>query len=106
MIVARVYEKVTCAVHMGKHQFDFFSSDIGIKQGYPLSPTLFGLCIDELEETIQCFGSNEGINNPEIAHATILLPMNANNVVLLSRTKADANKLMKVLEDFCNLNVL
>jgi len=29
--------------------YDFIRSTIGVKQGFPLSPTLFGIYIDELE---------------------------------------------------------
>ena len=104
--VARIYEKVRCVVRMGGQQSNFFSSDIKIKQGCPLSPTLFGLCIDELEEMVQYFVANKGINCPTIAQATILLLMYANDVLLVSRTYEDTNKLMEVLEDLCELSGL
>lgn len=57
--VARIYVKVRCAVRMSDQQSSFFSSDIGVKHGCPLSPTLFGHCIDELEEMVQYFAANE-----------------------------------------------
>ena len=31
---------------------DFFNNTIGVNQGCPLLQTLFGLCIDELEEMV------------------------------------------------------
>ena len=55
---------------------------------------------------VQRFAINEGISCPKIAQATILLLMYADNVVLLSRTEGDTNKVMKVLEDFCKLSGL
>ena len=53
---------------------------------------------------IQHFANNEGINCPEIAQATILLLMYADDVVLVSRTEEDANKMMTVPEDFYELS--
>ena len=55
---------------------------------------------------IQYFTDNKGINYPTIGQATILLLMYADNVVLVSRTEEDTNKLMKVLEAFCELSGL
>jgi hypothetical protein len=104
--VARIYERVKCAVRMKGQQSNFFSSDIGVKQGCPLSPTRFGLCIDELEEMMRQFATDEGIEAPVIAQATILLLIYANDVVLASRTEAGTNKLMTALENFCELSDL
>ena len=55
---------------------------------------------------VQHFANNEGINCPAIAQATILLLMYVDDVVLVSRTKENANKMMTVLEDFCELSGL
>ena len=38
---------------------DFFNSTIGVKQGCLLSSTLFGLCIDKLEEMVAKFVKEE-----------------------------------------------
>ena len=42
-------------MRMSDKLLDFFNSTIGVKQGCPLLPTLFGLCIDELEEMVAKF---------------------------------------------------
>jgi len=42
-VMARIYYKIRCKFHMGKEQSEFLSSDIGVKQGYPVSTNLFGL---------------------------------------------------------------
>ena len=34
-------------------------SNMGFKQGYPLYPTLFGLCIDKLEEIVNKVAKEE-----------------------------------------------
>ena len=41
-----------------------FLSNIEVKQGCQLSPTLFGLCIDKLEEVVNNVAREEGLNAP------------------------------------------
>jgi hypothetical protein len=48
--VHRLYEEVKVKIRMSTGISEIFRSDIGVKQGCPLSPTLFGLYIDKLEE--------------------------------------------------------
>ena len=52
---------------------DFFTSTIGVKQGCPLSPTPFGLCIDELEEMVTKFVKEECVEEVVIGNVVIML---------------------------------
>lgn len=50
--ISRIYEKVLCRLKQSHGMSSTFQSNMGVKQGCPLSPTLFGICIDRLEEMI------------------------------------------------------
>ncbi|MCO5593252.1 hypothetical protein L7F22_047259 [Adiantum nelumboides] len=89
MSVRRVGEKI----------LEFFTSTIGVKQGYALSSTLFGLLIDELEHMVLAFMQQERIEEVMIGNAMIVLY--ADDVVLLVHSLEDAQKLMIALENFC-----
>ena len=52
VVVARLYEQVKCELKMDDGFSKYFLSYMGAKQRCPLSPTLFGLCIDKLEEVM------------------------------------------------------
>ena len=61
-----------------------FLSNMRVKQGCPLSPTHFGLCIDKLEEVVNKVAREEGLNAPKLMQNVILLFRYADDVVLLS----------------------
>ena len=52
---------------------DFFDNTIGVKQGCTLSQTLFGLCIDELEEMVTKFAKEEVVEEVAIENDVIML---------------------------------
>jgi hypothetical protein len=101
LAISQIYEKVICCVHKRDRLSDFFISTIGVKQGCPLSPTLFGLCIDELEEMVTKFVKEECIEEVAIGNVVIMLLLYADDVMFLANTLGDAQKLMKTLEMFC-----
>ena len=90
LAISRIYEKIICCVRMNDTLSDFFNSTIGVKQGCPLLPTLFGLCIEELEEMISNFGN-----------VFTMLLLYANDVMPFVNTLGDAQKPLKSLENCC-----
>lgn len=51
--ILTLYETVLARVRIAEGLSDSIRNTIGVKQGCPLSSTLFGLCIDELETHIR-----------------------------------------------------
>ena len=60
-------------MHIRDRVSEFFNSTIGVKQGFPLSPTLFALCIDELEEMVTKFVKEECVEEVVIGNVVIML---------------------------------
>ena len=58
-----------------------FGSDIEVKQGCPLSPTLFGLYIDKLEEWLNK-ANGEGI---QLAEYVIRLLLYIDDLILITK---------------------
>ena len=56
--VHRLYEEVKVKTRTSDGISESFRSDIGVKQGCPLSPTLFGLYIDKLEAWLNLEGGD------------------------------------------------
>ena len=101
LAISRIYEKVICCVCMRYRLSNFFNSTIGVKQGCPLLPTLFGLCIDELEEMVTKFAQEECVEEVVIRDVVITLLLYADDVVFFANTLGNAQKLMKSLEKIC-----
>ena len=99
--VVCAYGKVICCACIGNRLSDSFNSTIDVKQGSPLSPTLFGLCTNELEEMVVKFVKEECVEEVAIGNVVIMLLLYADDVVLFANTLGDAQKLMKALEKNC-----
>ena len=57
-VVHKLYEEVKVKIRTLASISVSFRSDIGVKQGFPVSPTLFGLYIDKLEEWLNSQGGD------------------------------------------------
>ena len=69
-----------------------------VKQGFPLSSTLFGIYINKLEgclEEARCAGTI-------LARIVIILLRYASDIVLLARCSSDLDKQLILLKDFCS----
>ena len=72
-------------------------STIGVKQGCPLSPTLFGLYIDEVSHYIERFG---GLGSCLMGIAVQIL-LYADDIVLISDSPEGLQRHLNALKLFC-----
>lgn len=95
----RLYEQVIAKIRTMEWMFDSFGNDIGVKHGCPLSPTLFGLYIDKLEE---CLDKNNG-DGVQLAKYVIKLLLYADDLILIAKTMDSLREHLKALEAFCQV---
>lgn len=97
--IKTIYSNVTCKVKSSTGLGPAINSTIGVKQGCPLSPILFGLYIDSLEKELndRCPDVGGMLNESRIR---ILLY--ADDIVLISETAEGLSELLDCLEAFCH----
>jgi hypothetical protein len=81
-----------CKTRMSKET----NFNIGVKQGCPLSPTLFGIYIDKLEEFLE----KSGCVGPTLTGIVINLLLYANDIVLMARSPHDIENQLRILQEF------
>jgi hypothetical protein len=72
-----------------------FKTTIGVKQGGPLSPRLFSLYLEDLEEMVDNTGIGIGIGN---LHINLLLY--ADDIILITNNKRQMQQLLNLVENF------
>jgi hypothetical protein len=76
----------------------WFSCGIGVKQGCPLSPLLFGLYLDGLDKHLDAL---DGDNPPQLANIIVKLLLYADDLALMSETPQGLQKQIDALSEFC-----
>ena len=97
--IHRLYEEVKVKIRTSVGISESFRSDIGVKQGCPLSPTLFGLYIDKLEEWLNLQGG-DGVR---LGKFVIKLLLYADDIVLISKSAHGLQMRLYALEHFCRV---
>jgi len=83
--ILRLYEIVIGRFQIVNGFFDMVSGTIGVKQGCPLSPTLFGLYIDDLEDFLRLHTNID--DSCLFYHIQIAILLFADDVILLSHSQ-------------------
>lgn len=78
---------------------DLFECSIGVKQGCPASPLLFGLYLDELERMLE---NAPGIDAPSFADILLAILLFADDIALFSYSHAGLQKQLDILAEFCS----
>lgn len=97
-VVHRLYENVRAKIRTSDGMLECFGSDIGVKEGCPLSPTLFGLYIDKLEAWLSKT-DGDGI---QLAGYVVKLLLYADDLMLISKTMHGLREHLKSIEIFCH----
>ena len=84
----RLYENVIAKFKSNEGWSKDIKCNIGVKQGCPLSPTLFGISIDKLEGCLE----EAGYAGTILAGIVIILLLYADDIVLLARCSSDLDK--------------
>jgi hypothetical protein len=87
-----------CLHHPEEGLTPTFLCRIGVKQGCPLIPLLFGLFIDGLEKRLNVL---EGDTPPMLGQLDVRLLLYADDLTLLSHTPVGLQKQLDVLQAFC-----
>ena len=85
------------AVKVGGYLTPFFQSNIGLRQGDVLSPTLFNLFINDV---ISCF--NKSGDAPKLGDVNMDCLLYADDVVLISQSEKGLQHMVSALEKYCN----
>ena len=95
-VIGNVYENTWNCVQIGAHQSRWFATKAGVKQGDPLSPTLFSVFINSLLEELNdtCSGLVvNGINVSVLAYA--------DDIVIVARSEQYLQALLDKLDTWC-----
>jgi hypothetical protein len=87
-----------CLHHLEEGLTPTFLCHIGVKQGCPLSPLLFGLFIDGLEKRLNAL---EGDTPPMLGQLAVRLLLYVDDLAFMSHTRVGLQKQLDVLQAFC-----
>lgn len=90
-----LYETVVSKLETNEGWSKDIKWNIRVKKGCPLSPTLFGIYIDKLEQCLEivgCYG-------PKLAIIIITLILYVDDIILLIISHHDLDKQLKNLHD-------
>jgi hypothetical protein len=96
-VVHRLYEEVKVKIRTSAGISKSFRIDIGVKQGSPLSHTIFGLYIDKLEEWLNLQFSDASL----LGDFVIRILLYENDLILIAKSALGLQEHLISLDHFC-----
>ena len=97
--IKSMYAQDSAAVRSPAGISEIFECLMGVKQGCPLSATLFGLYVDGLEQHLK---DTVGHDAPSLSGILIPLLLYADDLILMSTSEAGLQKQLDALQQFCD----
>jgi hypothetical protein len=95
-VAIKMYENIISKFKNTEGWSKEINCNIGVKQGCPLSPTLFGIYIDKLEDCLE----NTSCVGPTLTGIVINILLYSNDIVLMERGPHDIENQLRILKDF------
>ena len=96
IIVIRLYETVVSKFNTNKGWSKDIKCNIGVKKWCPLSPSLFGIYIDKLQEYLEI----AGCKGTKLVGIIFALLLHAGDIVLLAKSHKDLENKLKTLHEY------
>ena len=97
-IIKSIYTTVRSRVKNNNTLSESFSCNIGVRQGECLSPFLFAIYVNDLEQELD----GKGVNGIDIGMVKLLLLLYADDIVLFAKTAEELQKSLDILEEYCD----
>lgn len=99
-----MYAQVSMCVRVGGVLSECFPSELGVKQGDPLSPLLFGILIDRMETFFRSMLPETcGVN---MGTTVLQIMLYADDLILVAESATDLQRMLDLLQVFCTHNDL
>ena len=95
--ISNIYSSCQSCVILNRHLTESFPSQVGVRQGDTLSPTLFNIYINDLAECLN--NSRKGIKLNESLEVTSLFY--ADDLVIMAETNENLQSLLNILHKWC-----
>jgi len=93
VVVVRLYESVISKFRTIEGWWEEINCNVGVKQGFPLSPTLFRMYIYKLQYWLE----DVGCTHPTLTSIAIIL-LHVDDSVLMERSPYDLSKHLIIIE--------
>lgn len=108
-VIVNMYSNIKSRVFNGCEHSDFFPCEVGVRQGENLSPLLFSLYVNDLEDFLQSKNivGLKSISDEIESELNLFLKLftilYADDTVLLSESPTDLQKQLDSLNNYCNI---
>lgn len=97
-ILKNMYKEVNFSVKLDEGETQLFSSNVGVKQGGILSPTLFSIYLNDFVSSVDV----KTCSSPSLDGEYIPCLLYADDIVLLSESAEGLQKSLQNLHQYCN----
>ena len=97
-LIQDMYENTECAVKLNSSRTNYFKCSKGVRQGCPLSPTLFNLYLNDLIDNL----NNSNTSPLTLGGEPVTCLMYADDIIILSCSHSGLQNCLNTLSEYCN----